>query len=122
MYKQLIRTSKLLPTEKERKRSLTEVRAEFRAHANDDSNESLQKLMKLAESRLGFLRVITPSRTPGGSSGDPLNSGRFTMRKGELEAGGTMMQDKALKTGGVDPDHLARHKYLLERQHFMHRK
>jgi hypothetical protein len=77
--------------------------------------------MKLAESRLGFLRVITP-REPGQSSGNPLDSGRFVMNKaGELEKGAVSLPDKALGNGGVDPDDLARHNYLLERQHFMHR-
>jgi hypothetical protein len=84
---------------------------------------SLQKLLKLAESRLGYLRVITP-REPGRSSGDPKNSGRFILRNGELECGDGVhvRPDMALKTGGVDPDHLARHNHLLQRQHFMHRK
>lgn len=76
----------------------------------------IKKLLKIAEGKLGYIKMITP-RTPEGQEG---RTKMYFDRDG-VHIGGKSIPGRTLRAG-LDADDLARHKYLLERQHFMHRK
>lgn len=76
----------------------------------------MQEMINLAESKLGFLKIVTPkeSRNASGKS-------HFVLRDGKLVDGRSQQVDRAIKTG-IDPEDLARHHRLIRRQHFLERK
>ena len=69
MYRQLLHLSKQLPSASKRPEAVTLVRDRFRAHAAEIGQAKLGKLMAEAESRLGFLKMMTPRSAHRGTGG-----------------------------------------------------
>lgn len=109
-----MRSVKGLP-EKQRLQAINDIRSGFRNSAGSSPDE-IKKLLKIAEGKLGYIKMITP-RTPEGQEG---RTKMYFDRDG-VHIGGKSIPGRTLRAG-LDADDLARHKYLLERQHFMHRK
>lgn len=74
-------------------------------------------MLEKAESRLGYLRIVTPKERRGKAG-----KSHFVLRDGKLVDGtGSFHSGGALKTQ-IDPDDLARHHRLARRQHFLDRR
>mmetsp|Transcript_16210 Transcript_16210/g.18350 ORF Transcript_16210/g.18350 Transcript_16210/m.18350 type:complete len:128 (+) Transcript_16210:167-550(+) len=117
IYKELVSTAKRIPELKKREAALKDIREKFRENANKQNPDSLKELLELAESRLSYLRVVTPKSLRGTKSA----KSKFIMEDGKLVEGSTSSDRKAYKSG-VDPDDIARHQHLMRRQFFMDRK
>jgi hypothetical protein len=61
LYREILRHVKLLKPDRQ-SAALQEAKTAFRQHKNETDQEKIQKLIKEAENKLGFLRVITPKR------------------------------------------------------------
>ena len=59
LYKELIRTARLLP-EAQRLSALQEIRTKFHEHVAETDPAKIEELKHDAESRLKFLRMVTP--------------------------------------------------------------
>eukprot|EP00924_Labyrinthula_sp_SR-Ha-C_P013195 snap_masked-scaffold_12-processed-gene-12.28-mRNA-1 protein AED:0.42 eAED:0.46 QI:0/-1/0/1/-1/1/1/0/132 len=122
LYKQLLKAAKQIPNKTERNQNLNEIRETFRKHltpallGSEQGEADFQKLVDLADSKLSYLKIVTPRET-----GMTPKKKKFIFKDGEKIEGTSIVDKKAYKSG-LDPDDLARHQYLLERQHFMHRK
>lgn len=119
LYRNILRHIQLLKPERKIS-ALQEARTSFREHKNETDPEKIQHLIKIAEDKLGFLRVITPRRgfIPG-------SAGNFIVREGELVRGRSAPRERQAfvdqRIGYIDPDDLKRHIRLLRRQHFLDR-
>lgn len=72
-----------------------------------------------AESRLGYLKIVTPKR---GGSGRSNGRSHFVLREGKMVEGSGASYAKGALKSGVDPDDIAKHNQLMRRQYFMDRK
>lgn len=137
LYKDLIHAARLLEPAAQRAEALQQIRASFRENLNlgpssdkmgkmdqDDeeaTNARIDALIKEGRDRLGYVRTIVPTvnRRRMKNFG-----GRYVVdsRTGEVVRG-TARGDKRTKWDHdlhfLDPDDVARHNYLLRRQHFL---
>jgi len=114
LYRQLLKTARNLKGS-EKQASMTQIRDSFRSSKDISDQNRVRELLEMAQSKLGYLKIVTPkTKLVGGTSS-------FVMRKGNLQKGRGSVGGKTQKSDG-DTDILAKHKYLMERQHFMHRK
>lgn len=105
--------------------AVLEARSSFRKLAHLDDAGELTRAIAQAESRLSYLRVMTPRFAGGGSDGRSA-VGKFIVRDGAVSACGPVDRDaanskKPLSSYGgsnVDPEAVRRHEALVERQHF----
>jgi len=106
-----------LPAER-RAAALAELRQGFRANIHASDPVEVAKLVQRASSKLAFLRMVTP--TPRGEMG--AGTGIYVMRDGQLRQGRadavSAARHSAYDATNIDPDALARHRRLVERQHF----
>mmetsp|Transcript_9382 Transcript_9382/g.31780 ORF Transcript_9382/g.31780 Transcript_9382/m.31780 type:complete len:130 (+) Transcript_9382:35-424(+) len=117
MYRRLFRHVQLLPPPR-KAAALAELREGFRKHAGESDARRVGQLLQEARSKLAFLRMLTP--IPRSDRGG--RSGRFVLRDGSLVEGAAedlgAARHAAFSGANVDPDALARHRSLVERQHF----
>jgi len=117
LYKRLMRQATLIEDKNLKEKYLCGLRGGFKDKAKETDSENIRNLIVGAESRLSFLKTITPRRSDE-------NSGRttFIFRDGKAVEG--TAKKKGLRDS-VDKrlasDDLDRHKQLLRRQHFMDR-
>lgn len=117
LYREMLRAVRQLP-EADRSGALQEVRIGFRKHAHEKSQKEIDGLLKIAQGRLGYIKIVTPRR-PENQAGVK----RFIVKDGSVAEGSDGLARAGLvQHAGIYPDDIARHKYLIERQHFMHRK
>ena len=122
LYKQLLKTVNRLPAKEAdvKYKTKNEIRGVFKDYLNNPTPEKMQELLKTSQQRLSYLKIVTPKLSVPETS-----KSKFYMFKGKLISGDAseVLPDgrKALKNG-VDADDIRRHKYLMERQHFMHRR
>lgn len=114
LYKQMLQCAARMP-EAKRAAAMEEVRVGFRANLSEPSQDKVAGLLKVAQSRLSYLHIVTPRRPKGGAATSYL----FT-KDGLIE--GRAIADKRTLRAGLDSDDVARHQHLLERQHFGHRR
>jgi len=77
----------------------------------------IDKLLHAGREKLSYLKIVTPRR-PSGQAGKT----SFILDKdGTFHEGSAGVAGRTLRAG-LDSDDLARHRHLLERQHFMHRR
>lgn len=117
LYRRLFRRILALPPDK-RAVGLVELRESFRASAQESDPAIIEQLVQKGNSRLAFLRMITPAaREERGG-----HAGTYVVRDGALHEGrGTALGSSAVSgfTGtNIDPEQYARHQRLVERQHF----
>jgi hypothetical protein len=117
LYRRLYRRAELLPTPK-RASALEELRCGFRDNAHVSDQPALAKLVQQANSKLAFLKMITP--TPRGEIG--ASTGRYVFRDGEMHQGQAIAHQGARHSAydatNLDPEAVSRHHRLIERQHF----
>ncbi|KAL0477894.1 hypothetical protein AKO1_012661 [Acrasis kona] len=115
LYRNLIKQAQYLPSEK-RISATTQIKKEFRE--NKSNHEDTQRLLKNAESRLSFMKMMSPRRTEQKSMGST-----FVIREGKLIEATPQQADKASHSnwgaGNVNPDEIEKHHRLLRRQNFM---
>lgn len=136
LYRQLLHLSEKLPNRAKRTEAVSLVRDRFRAGvAAATANPAAVDAAKLAadaESRLGFLKMLTPRaahRTGGAELGS--GSARIFYANGEKFDAATAAKDGAAKPrssekarwsnwhgGNMDPDSVAKHTNLLNRAGF----
>ena len=82
MYRQLLHVSKRLPNAPKRPEAVSLVRDKFRLHAAEKDMDVARRgvLAAEADSRLGFLKMMTPRTDHRGGGG---GSGRTLYHKGE---------------------------------------
>lgn len=68
LYKNLLKLAKNLPAAS-RQESIAKIQAEFRRNTAESDPEQVQKLIKHAESSLGYLKIVTPRTTSNSQSG-----------------------------------------------------
>ncbi|KAF0756779.1 hypothetical protein DYB37_000106 [Aphanomyces astaci] len=115
-YKKLIKLAQSLPAD-QKPTALDKIRHDFRSHGVISTAEELDKLVMKAQSKISYLKIVTPKRTP--QSGPQ----RFIYKDGKrldsqsLDDGG----NPTIKTTDVNAM-MERHVKLIRRQHFMDRK
>ncbi|RHX99219.1 hypothetical protein DYB25_003008 [Aphanomyces astaci] len=115
-YKKLIKLAQSLPAD-QKPTALDKIRHDFRSHGVISTAEELDKLVMKAQSKISYLKIVTPKRTP--QSGPQ----RFIYKDGKrldsqsLDDGG----NRTIKTTDVNAM-MERHVKLIRRQHFMDRK
>ncbi|CAM9091123.1 unnamed protein product, partial [Phaeothamnion confervicola] len=120
VYKQLLAMSRRLPSEKEREAALRGVREGFRGNLGVQDQERVGTLLREAESRLGFLKIVTPGRGGRVDGGQT----RIVYRGGKaLEGAEARRRDRAAHANwsgsNLDPDAVTRHRQTLGRAGFM---
>lgn len=111
LYRQLLQESKQIKDCAVRERTINEIKDICRR-----KNVDTEKLVKLCESKLSYIKVVSDKKE------FKKEKVRFIMKNGKLiETNDKLNENKAYKSS-IDPDDLQKHKYLMERQHFMHRK
>jgi hypothetical protein len=123
IYRRMLKLAHRLPAA-DRSHAVQSIRTAFRAHASENSQEKVAELLATANSKLSYLKVVTPREV-----GDDLgNAGvsRYVLHDGKLVAAGSA--GGTISAGGtadlrpcVDPDLLARHERGLRRFRFMDR-
>mmetsp|Transcript_21087 Transcript_21087/g.41792 ORF Transcript_21087/g.41792 Transcript_21087/m.41792 type:complete len:143 (+) Transcript_21087:85-513(+) len=124
VYRQLFHLSSRIPTANKRPEAINLVRQRFREHRGTDDVAALSSLMAEAESRLGFLKMMTPRSFHRSALGE--GSGRTLYHGGEkIDADGAHGLDREAKakwsnwTGSnLDPDMVAQHSHSLKRAGF----
>jgi hypothetical protein len=88
---------------------LREARTEYRKNAAEQDAAKIDALVKKADSKLSFLKMITPRRavTTG-------NGGRYVVFEGEIVEGASAKRKSGFKDTRPDPDDIARHERLLK--------
>ncbi|CAM9177374.1 unnamed protein product [Laminaria digitata] len=118
LYRQLLASSKRLPTKQRRDEAVLNIREGFRSNAQITDPSKAKDLLREAESRLSFLKIATP-RGRVGSAG----ATRAVYRDGKVIDGEKARQrDKARHSnwgsGNLDPDSVRQHKQNLARGGF----
>ncbi|KAK8793768.1 hypothetical protein JH06_3504 [Blastocystis sp. subtype 4] len=109
LYKSLLRTAKLLPKEQSLS-ALQEIRTKFHNNINETDPEKIHELMHEAESRLKFMKMITPRQT----SEKAENKVYRVNEKGELVEGhGDYANDARLSHFGMTTDEM---RFINEQQ------
>lgn len=113
LYKEILRYAQDAKAPAGQPSFVEQARSAFREHISESSAEAIQTLVKKAESKLGYLKVIAPRRRrPTSDEGGKM---RFVMKDGELlDIDGSVPRRTAFRDMRIDPDDLARHKRLLE--------
>ncbi|KAJ1634666.1 hypothetical protein T492DRAFT_836671 [Pavlovales sp. CCMP2436] len=121
LYRNILSRIVSLPVEK-RAGALEQLRSGFRANAHISDEPTLAKLVQQGNSKLAFLKMITP--TPTGEMGG--NTGTFVFRDGKVQDGraGAVAgaRHSSYDATNLDPDMVARHQRLSDRQHFGRRR
>ena len=109
LYKELIRTARLLP-EAKRISALQEIRTKFREHAGETDAAKIEEMKHDAESRLKFLKMVTPRRP----SKEAENKVYRVDEKGEIVEGhGVCANDARLSHFGMVTDEM---RFINEQQ------
>jgi len=115
LYRSLLRAASRFREEETRRVTWERVKASFREHKGEAEAEKVVTLVKEGRARLSFLEMSTPKT---GGTGKQV----YVFRDGKLESGAASGVPGRTLRAGIDADDLARHRYLLEKQHFMHRR
>jgi hypothetical protein len=110
MYKNMLKLAKSLPPEKKAS-AITTIRQEFRSHSQEDNNEVVHKLLKKAESSLGYMKIISP-HIKAKQSG--VTTIRFSSEEGKV----TSKAYSNWTGSNMDPDSVKRHYNSLKRAGF----
>jgi len=112
LYREMLRHAQNLPIAK-RMDALSQIKSEFKANiAKSASSEVLAPLLAKAESKLGYLRIVSPRR--GRVSQSAGQAQHWVLRDGELVEGYSKRARADFLDQRLDPDDIARHKRLLE--------
>jgi hypothetical protein len=120
LYKDLVHAARLLEPQSHSAEALTTIRSSFKQNLGVADAAQIDELIKEGRNRLGYVRTIVPltSRRKMKNFG-----GRFIVDSKGQVVRGTAAGEKRTKWDQdnhfLDPDHLARHEYLLRRQHFL---
>lgn len=120
LFRRLRRRIGSLPADR-RTDALAQLRQGFRANQHVTNDSELAKLVQQANSKLAYLRMITP--TPRNEMG--ASSGSYVFRDGRVQQGRADAvagaRHSAYDATNIDPDALSRHRQLIERQFFKRR-
>ncbi|CAM9609276.1 unnamed protein product [Choristocarpus tenellus] len=118
IYRQMLRLASRLPDVAKREDTARIVRSGFKENSGVVDQEKLAALLREAESKVGFLKIVTP-RAKVGSGGET----RVVFRGGkEVEGIEGRRAEKAAHTNwdgkNMDPDSVSRHHQTLKRAGF----
>ncbi|EQC40710.1 hypothetical protein SDRG_01782 [Saprolegnia diclina VS20] len=115
-YKKLLKLAKSVPQE-QRAQTLEKVRHEFRAHEGAATPEELDQLLRKAQSKISYLKIVTPKKSSSSTQGS-----HFVYKNGQRIDGRELSADSAtIKTHDYNAM-MTKHVQLVRRQHFMDRK
>lgn len=115
LYRQLLRGSRRIKNVNKRGDTVNEIKSVFKKALAAHSQEQVNELVNFSKEKLSYIKIIGDSIDRSTGSVE-----KYIMLNGKLVPGSEKLERKSVKSG-MDPDNLAKHKYLLERQHFMHR-
>ena len=119
MYKNFLTLAKRLPPEKAVS-AISSIRTGFREGGAETNVDRIADLLKVAESKLGYLKVVSPRRPKDASK---QGGNTYLVKDGKVVPGSVSYDRSTLKTSnGICPQDLKRHQQLLRRQYFMDRK
>lgn len=107
LYKNLLKLAKSLPL-KTRQDSILKIKAEFRKHSHEVNPDEVHKLIKHAESTLGYLKIVTPKSSSS-------QSGRTKIIFGTADNLTTTKAVSNWTGNNMDPDAVKRHYQGLKR-------
>mmetsp|Transcript_5639 Transcript_5639/g.7003 ORF Transcript_5639/g.7003 Transcript_5639/m.7003 type:complete len:146 (-) Transcript_5639:227-664(-) len=127
LYRHLLHLSNKLPNSSTRLDAVQLVKNRFREHRNETCETQLKTLFEEGNSRLGYLKMLTPRSAQRGNFGD--GSSKTYYFKGEkIDISGKNKdskigtQEKARWSNwtgsNLDPDSVARHQHTLGRAGF----
>ncbi|KAL6051628.1 hypothetical protein QOT17_019059 [Balamuthia mandrillaris] len=122
LYRDLLRHAEGLPNLKQREEALRQTREAFRANKALTAEAEVHQALRQGRQRLAFLRMTGPSPYPRKLRSEEAISGTYVYKEGE-----GLVRGRASRSGTkhhwdlhtLDPEDLARHQHLLERQHFL---
>ena len=127
VYKNMLLIAKRLPDAAKREGALAEIRNAFRANAGASCQEEIAELLKGAEAKISYLKIVTPrpkGLRAGGNKGDgsvlSADSGSQTFAYGESTTG-TQNGTKVPLASRDYTEAVGRHIKSVRRQHFMDR-
>jgi hypothetical protein len=120
-YRRLLTLAQRLPTPQDRASAAGQIRAAFRAARGEADPELIASLLRTAQDKLSYLRMVTP-RQPGEAS----SATRMAVIDGEVVVLGQRARQagkaqSAYGAGNMDPDQVRRHESLLQRMRFANR-
>lgn len=126
IYRRMLRLSKRLPAA-ERGPALVQIRAAFRDNASETRADKVAELIRVAQQKLGYIRIVTP-REPGDDTESGGGVSRYVIHDGKLVSASTV-DAQITNPGGadatrewVDPALLARHEAGMRRFRFLDRR
>ncbi|OQS06143.1 hypothetical protein THRCLA_20431 [Thraustotheca clavata] len=115
-YKKLIKLARSVPVD-QREATLEKIRTEFRTHKDVATAEELDQLLRKAQSKISYLKIVTPKRSASSRLGN-----HFVYKNGQRYDGSEAIADGAkVKTQDYN-EMMKKHVQLVRRQHFMDRK
>lgn len=111
-YRNLLRYAKNLTETQNKTQVITRIKTEFRKHRTETKTETIEKLIKDAESSLGYLKIITPRRPNNNQQGVT----RIVFGDADAKKEGRAMSNWTGKN--LDPDSVKKHYHQLKRAGF----
>ncbi|KAF0696804.1 Aste57867_12466 [Aphanomyces stellatus] len=116
-YKKLIKLAQSLPGD-QKTETLEKIRHDFRSNGGISSAEELDQLLMKAQSKISYLKIVTPKRTPQTSPQRYVYKDGKRFDPNDMNASSS---NATFQTTDVDAM-MKRHVKLWRRQHFMDRK
>ena len=121
LYRNLLRMARLAPKAEARRETTLKIREGFRANATEANQDKVAELLKDATSRLGFLRMVTPSRSLKSTAATTTEQTGSTTYVYNAD-GVVRKRDRAAHSNwsgsNMDPDSVSRHTASLSRAGF----
>jgi hypothetical protein len=118
-YKRLLQLARRLPTAADHAKARSQIRAAFRASAAERDPAAIAELLRTAQEKLSYLRMVTP-RLPEEASGRStlsVVSGSVVQGPAERRSSGGAA-NSSYGPGSLDPDSVRTHQQQLRRFQF----
>jgi hypothetical protein len=109
LYREMLHYAKLLTETQQKSQTIERIKVEFRKNMRETNKDKIGDLLAVAESKLGYLKIITPKRRSNQQGYTKMTFGDA----GDVTSGGKAVSNW---TGhNMDPDTVKRHYRGLKR-------
>ncbi|KAG5189653.1 hypothetical protein JKP88DRAFT_147878, partial [Tribonema minus] len=117
IYRHLLKSARRLPKPAERADAFQQVREGFKAHMHESSQEKLAQLLNQAQSRLSYLKIVTPrdARNQEGAVKVVYQDGKLVEH---VQTDRPRAPISNWTGSNMDPDSVSRHRHTLSRAGF----